>query len=144
MILKTKKSVQDFRHSLQAVKSEARNRKRLPYKTLPQLYLKMDQTNAKPVRRWRKGSSNEKISLRPSARGDSSSQNGTKMTPKVSFGSKKPQKTSQKQYEDDSRSTMSKPGSLLDEGIRAEIDRLSDDSDYDCDRYAISVAIGTS
>ena len=47
-------------------------------------------------------------------------------------------------YEDGSRSTMSKPGSLLDEGIRAEIDRLSDDSDYDCDRYAISIAIGTS
>ena len=104
----------------------------------------MDQTSTKPVRRWRKGSSNEKISLRPSARGDSSSQNGTKRTkttPKVSFGSKKPQKTSQKQYEDDSRSTMSKPGSLLDEGIRAEIDRLSDDSDYDCDRYAIFIAI---
>ena len=103
----------------------------------------MDQTCAKPVRRWRKRPSNEKISLRPSARGDSSSQNGTKMTPKVSFGSKKPQKTSQKQLEDDTRSNMSKPGSLLDEGIRAEIDRLSDDSDYDCDRYAISIAIGT-
>ena len=93
----------------------------------------MDQTSGitKPVRRWRKRLSNEKISLRPSARGDSSAQKGSKMMPKVSFGSKK----SQKRAEEDIQSNLSKPASLLDEGIRAEIDRLSDDSDYDCDRY---------
>ena len=86
----------------------------------------MDQTSeiTNPVRRWRKRASNEKISLRPSARGDSS-------TPKVSSGKKKSQKL---QKETDDRSEKSKSGSILDERIRDEINRLSDDdSDFDCD-----------
>ena len=50
LIFEMKKSVQDFRHSLQAVQSEARNRKRLP-KTLPNLTNPKngpDQRNYKP------------------------------------------------------------------------------------------------
>ena len=86
----------------------------------------MDQTSGttKPVGRWRKRLSNEKISLRPSARGDSS-------TPKVSSGKKKSEKM---QKEGDNRSEKGKSGSILDERIKDEIDKLSDDdSDFDCD-----------
>lgn len=80
----------------------------------------MEQTNGiiKPVRRWRKRVSKEKLSLRPSARGDSK---------KVSAAG------SQKKLDADNRSEKSISESLLDEETRAQIDRLSDDSDYDCD-----------
>ena len=62
----------------------------------------MEQTNGiiKPVRRWRKRVSKEKLSLRPSARGDSK---------KVSAAG------SQKKLDADNRSEKSIPESLLDE-----------------------------